>query len=673
VAGGAAVEWSGAAEWKPGAPYPGLRPFRQTDQDRFFGRGAESKALTSFWHDNRIVLVTGPAACGKTSLLHAGVLPLLKQSQVHLLPPGRIACGAAFPNAALPKHNPYTFALLRSWSPDEAPTDLVTLTVRDFVKARAQRHQGPLYAAIDEVDPLSAASSLRRHYSERFLAELDDAVAAEPRLRLLILSRDCEAELIASRIHRAARFELTALTQLNAIQAAAGPAVGAGWSFTEEAIEKLVAGLQTSRIVSSDGSERHVRSEQVEPVLLQAVCVRLWNLLPPDTERVTTRDVRQFGSADRALASYCGQIIAAVADEFDRSSEWVRGWLLRTFITDFGTRSTAYAGVTETAGAPNEIVQALADRHLLRAETRSGSRWYELLADRLIQPLRDTVDALPAAVAPTRYLAVAERALAQGELDVAQRYARLTLDRSAGTDLRLRAETESLLGNIEAERDETAAAKAAAEGHHRTSARLFEILHDLSAVASQLSAVGQMLLIQDRLEEALEESRAAVNRMPSDPVIQTNLALVLWRLGDSPAALTVLTRVLSLDGGNTMALGARGEILADIGDARQAMLDLDRVPLQERPAARAARGLALAILGDRSKASKEIDEAIAEAPWNGDVLLRAARVRALNGDESVAEELARRAIDATDPALPPYHREMALQLARREHGSSLAS
>jgi tetratricopeptide (TPR) repeat protein len=182
-----------------------------------------------------------------------------------------------------------------------------------------------------------------------------------------------------------------------------------------------------------------------------------------------------------------------------------------------------------------------------------------------------------------------------------------------------------------------------------------------------------MLLIQDRLEEALEESRAAVNRMPSDPVIQTNLALVLWRLGDSPAALTVLTRVLSLDGGNTMALGARGEILADIGDARQAMLDLDRVPLQERPAARAARGLALAILGDRSKASKEIDEAIAEAPWNGDVLLRAARVRALNGDESVAEELARRAIDATDPALPPYHREMALQLARREHGSSLAS
>jgi tetratricopeptide (TPR) repeat protein len=673
VAGGAAVEWSGAAERKPGAPYPGLRPFRQTDQDRFFGRGAESKALASFWQDNRIVLVTGPAACGKTSLLHAGVLPLLKQSQMHVLPPGRIACGAAFPNAALPKHNPYTLALLRSWSPDEAPTGLVTLTVRDFVKTRAQRHQGPLYAAIDEVDPLSAASSPRRHYRERFLAELDDAVTAEPRLHLLILARDREAELIASRIQPTARFELTALTPLNAIQAAAGPAVSAGWSFTEEAVEKLVAGLLTSRIVSSDGSERHVHNDQVEPVLLQAVCVRLWNLLPPDTERVTARDVRLFGNADKALASYCGQIIASVADEFGKSSEWVRRWLLRTFTTELGTRSTAYEGVTETAGVPNEIARALAGRHLLRAETRSGYRWYELLADRLIQPLRDTVDVLPSAVAPTRYVAVAEQALAQGELDVAQRYARLTLDRSADTDLRLRAETESLLGNIAAERGEAAAARAAAEGHHRTSARLFEILHDLPAVASQLSAVGQMLLLQDRLEEALEEFRAAVNRMPSDPVIQTDLAVVLWRLGNSSAALTVLTRVLSLDGGNTMALSARGEILADIGDARQAMLDLDRVPLQERPAARAARCFALAKLGDRSRASREIDEIIAETPRNGDVLLHAARVKALNGDESAAEELARHAIDATDPALPPYHREVALQLASREHGNTSAS
>ena len=77
---------------------------------------------------------------------------------------------------------------------------------------------------------------------------------------------------------------------------------------------------------------------------------------------------------------------------------------------------------------------------------------------------------------------------------------------------------------------------------------------------------------------------------------------------------------------------ARGDILAELGRARQAMLDLDRVTLAERPATRAARGLALAKLGDRSAADLEVDDAVAEAPWNGSVLLHAARAKALNGE-----------------------------------------
>ena len=166
---------------------------------------------------------------------------------------------------------------------------------------------------------------------------------------------------------------------------------------------------------------------------------------------------------------------------------------------------------------------------------RSGSRWYELLADRLIQPLRDTVDELPPAAEPAEYLAVAERALAKGELAVAQRYAGLALRRSAETDLRLRAEAESLLGNIAAERAETMEAKAEAESHHRAAARLSRRC-GISAVASQLAAIGQLLVLQQRPEDALEELTSAIDRMPGDPVIQTDLALALWRLGESEAA-----------------------------------------------------------------------------------------------------------------------------------------
>jgi tetratricopeptide (TPR) repeat protein len=662
----------GATAKEPTAAYPGQRPFRQTDQDHFFGRGTESKALAEFWQNNQIVLVAGPVGCGKTSLLHAGVLPVLAQHGAHVLLPGRVSSGGTFPSAALPRHNPYTLALLRSWSPGEAPTRLVDLTVGDFITARARRHDGLLYAAIDQVDELTAESGPRRDYRDKFLAELADAVDAEPRLHLLLLARSHGADLISAAMGRAARFELAALTRLGAIDAVAEPAAGAGRPFANGAAEKLIADLQTSRIAVGNGAERHVHRDQVEPALLQAVCARLWGSLPADTEHVTTRDVRLFGDADKALAAYCGEIIASVADDFDQAVAWVRNWLLRTFITELGTRGTAYEGVKETAGAPNEIARALADRHLLLVEQRSGSCWYELLADRLIQPLRDTVDELPSAAVPAGYLAAAERALAQGELDVAQRYAGLALRRSADTDLRLRAEGESLLGNIAAERGEAVEAKAEAESHHRASARLFEAVGDIPAVARQLAAVGQLLVAQQRPQDALAELNAAIARMPSDPVIQTDLAFALWRLGESSAAIAVLTTVLALDGGNTLALRARGEILAELGKAHQAMLDLDRVTLEGRPSTRAARGLALAKLGDRSGANLEVDNAVAEAPRNGDVLLRAALAKGLNGEENAAEELARHAVDAHDPGLSPYQRDVALQIVGRKHGNSAA-
>jgi hypothetical protein len=270
------VTRKGTAAKKPGAPYPGLRPFCQTDQDHFFGRGTESKALTEFWQDNQIVVVAGPIACGKTSLLHAGVLPILTQDGAHVLPPGRVSHGATFPRAALPEHNPYTLALLHSWSPGEAPTRLVDLTVRDFIKAHARRDHGLLYAAIDQVDDLPADSSPRREHRDKFLAELADAMEAESRVHMLLVARNDNADLISATMRRAARFDLAGLTRLGAIEAVAGPSARAGRSFANGAAEQLVTDLQTSRIVVVNGAERHVHSDHVEPALLQAVCTRLW-------------------------------------------------------------------------------------------------------------------------------------------------------------------------------------------------------------------------------------------------------------------------------------------------------------------------------------------------------------------------------------------------------------
>ena len=643
-------------------PYPGTRPFWQTDRDRFFGRAADVAALAERWRANRLTIVVGPVACGKTSLLHAGLLPAMTGQRLDLLPPGRVSYGSTFPFAALPEHNPYSLALLRSWSPGETATRLAGLSVHEFVRRRTERQEGTVLAAIDHVEELFADSGPRWTYRRRFLGELVEALEREPRLHLLLLAREEALGLISAVLGTGARYQLKALTHMEAIEAVTRPARQAGRSFAKGAAEELVTDLQMGRVANVDRTEPYIADDLIEPALLQVVCTWLWDSLPSGVDLITIRDVRRYGDADTALAVHCGRLIAAIADDHDMSASKLRSWLLMTFITELGTRGRVYEGPTDTAGMPNAVVRALEDRHLLSAELRSGSRWYELISDRLIEPLQEAADERPEPAEPDEYLRAAERALTLGELDLAERHAEETLRTSAETDLRLRAEADSLLGNLAHEREKP----QEAEARYRVAASLFETVRDTEAVARQLAAVGQTLLAQGRPADAVDLLRAAVNRMPNDPVIQTELGLALWQLGEGRAAVAVLTAVLGIDSGNLAALRARGEILADLGDARDAMIDLDRVTHDDRPLTRAARGLALAELGDQPAASQEIKDVLTEAPRNGPVLLYAARATDLAGDEVTARELAKRAVNAMDPALPPTQRQEALQLAERK-------
>jgi tetratricopeptide (TPR) repeat protein len=261
-------------------------------------------------------------------------------------------------------------------------------------------------------------------------------------------------------------------------------------------------------------------------------------------------------------------------------------------------------------------------------------------------------------VKAAEYLRTAAEALAAGELALAEEQAEKALRASADTDLRLHAEAESFLGNIAHERGEP----TEAEARYRAAAPLFEVLQDTPAVARLLAAIGQSLLAQGRRAEAVEELRAAVGRIPNDRTVQTELGWMLWHLGQQCAAIAVLTGVLAVEGNAPEALRARGEILADKGDAESALRDLDRVRRQQRPSTRAARGLALATLRKLGAADQEIDTALTEAPDSGPVLFYAARVGALGGDPTMAADLVRRALAAIDPPLPSHQREAALRL-----------
>ncbi|MEV5571550.1 hypothetical protein AB0L06_15985 [Spirillospora sp. NPDC052269] len=72
-------------------PYPGLARFETADRDRFFGRDRIVEQLAALVESRTVSVVVGPSGSGKSSLLRAGLAPLLEDagSAVRIITPGR--------------------------------------------------------------------------------------------------------------------------------------------------------------------------------------------------------------------------------------------------------------------------------------------------------------------------------------------------------------------------------------------------------------------------------------------------------------------------------------------------------------------------------------------------------------------------------------------------------
>ena len=70
----------------PPCPYPGMVPFSEADQDRFFGRDEEVEILLRQLRLHPFLTVIGPSGSGKSSLVFAGLVPTLRQSSLFASP-----------------------------------------------------------------------------------------------------------------------------------------------------------------------------------------------------------------------------------------------------------------------------------------------------------------------------------------------------------------------------------------------------------------------------------------------------------------------------------------------------------------------------------------------------------------------------------------------------------
>ncbi len=391
-------------------PYVGPRMFTRADQDRFFGRENEARELLSLVVSQRLVLFYAQSGAGKSSLIHARLVPKLQERRFLVLPVARI--GAELPGGIDRVDNAYVFSLMLSLDQGGSdPGSMAQLQLDDFLAHLAHRagEDGDqyFYAPMNEV-----AAKTRKHiliidqfeeiftthidrWEDRaaFFEQLDQAMTADPRLWVLLALRedyvaalDPYAHLLND--HMRARSYMQRMDQVAALQAIQNPARQAGRPFAEGVAERLVRNLSQIRV---PGEADNRPGQYVEPVQLQVVCYQLWeNLKDRPASQISDADLEDYGDVDNALSDFYNKAIKEVRDlpDVQVSDLELRLWFSKQLITEAGTRNIIDQGKETTKGMPNQVVKALTDRYLLHAEPRAGAIWIELVHDRFVGPIR---------------------------------------------------------------------------------------------------------------------------------------------------------------------------------------------------------------------------------------------------------------------------------------------
>ncbi len=176
--------------WKPDrSPYPGLDAFTEEDDGVFFGRDGEVHELIERLRPGggtRSIAVTGPSGVGKSSLLHAGVLPRLRQQRAWIVLP-----------SLTPEDDPFRCLgyVLADAAGGTGDAERIAADLRDrpgdlrrhLDALRRGRRNRSLLLVVDQAEELLTLTDPER--SRAFLGMLRDGLDADPKLWVVLVFR----------------------------------------------------------------------------------------------------------------------------------------------------------------------------------------------------------------------------------------------------------------------------------------------------------------------------------------------------------------------------------------------------------------------------------------------------------------------------------------------------
>lgn len=376
-------------------PFVGPRPIQQGEE--LHGRSTEIRALYNLLQARRIVVLHSPSGAGKSSLVHAGLIPKLERGSFDVWKPIRVNLEPNDLEAIPAGTNRYLLSAMVCLEEElpaarrRSPAELSTLDFLDFLESRPRRKNRagrPVVLLFDQFEEVLTVAPRALDAKREFFAAIGEALDTEKYWALFVIREDYLAafspfrDRIPTQLSNTFRIDLLGLA--GAREAAVELAREGGRSFP--GVDRLIRDLSAVSVQQADGSFVVEPGLHVEPVQLQVVCRRLWDAMPDDDLSIDEEDIEHYAGVSEALGGYYADAVQKIAGRDATVERAVREWVGGKLIVG-GIRSQVRRESGHSAGLDNARIEQLQASYLVRTEQRAGANWFELSHDRLVEPV----------------------------------------------------------------------------------------------------------------------------------------------------------------------------------------------------------------------------------------------------------------------------------------------
>ncbi|XCN72784.1 MAG: HEAT repeat domain-containing protein [Candidatus Electrothrix aestuarii] len=375
-------------------PYIGLRPFEESERDSFFGRDREINILLDNIRFNRLTLLLAGSGVGKSSLLRAGVMPVLRGDSdtellYHNVWSGELAKEL---KQAIAEHFRKKYKL----APFEE--QFVRLPLKDMLRTCTMFSTGQQILLLDQFEEFFNYQRFREGFGD-FVEELSAAVRDRglPASFVFSMREDFALELNAFKEFLPGVFDnyfrLEKLTRAQARLSIEKPLERTGYSFApqqgehESLLDQVLDDLAKREQERQLGVQELLKLKElpllVEPPHLQIVCRELWlHHRDEQVKQITHVDYEKAGRAGGILENYFIKIVK----KLDENQQYIASMAFDYLI---GSRGVKIAQPLDqladlTFLDKNDlqsVLDILQDNAILRRKNRNGVFEYELYHD----------------------------------------------------------------------------------------------------------------------------------------------------------------------------------------------------------------------------------------------------------------------------------------------------